>query len=286
MKISIIGAGKVGTSFAIELQEAGYIISSITDKSVIKARKTAKACKCKVALKSFSSEAANKSDLIIISVKDDELKEYYKEVREIDFRGKILVHTSGIHSSEIFRDYKVFAKDTASFHPAQTFPRISYVNGNYLKNIYFAVEGGKRAEGLLSNIARKLHSDTILLSRNKKELFHLSCVVSSNFLAANFYLLENFSKVLGIEEKKLFEVLKPLFTATADNIHKSGVIGNLTGPVLRGDVKTVNSHLDLLHSKFPNFLEYYKSVSRILAEISKKQNKNLNYKKITDILKK
>lgn len=286
MKVSIIGAGKVGTSFAVELRKAGYIISTITDKSIVKAGKAAKASLCPVALKKFNREAAEKSDLIIISVKDDELKEYYREVKDIDFRGKILVHTSGIHTSEIFRNYKVFSKDSASFHPAQTFPKVSYLNCNYLKNIYFAVEGGKRAAGILSKIARRLNSKTIVLNRNNKALFHLSCVVSSNFLAANFYLLKEFSKVLGVEEKKYYEILKPLFTATAENIHGSGVVGNLTGPVLRGDVKTVSSHLGLLHRKFPDFLEYYKSVSRILTEVSEKQNKNFNYKKITDLLKK
>ncbi len=286
MKAAIIGAGKVGTAFAVELSKCGYNITSITDTTISKARKTAEACKCKTVLKKFSREAAENSDLIVISVKDDDLSKFYSGVMHISFKGKILIHTSGVHTSEVFRNYDVFMKDAASFHPAQTFPEILYSRSRYLRNIYFAAEGGARALKLLKSLTVKLNSGMVVISKKNKPLFHLSCVVSSNFLAANFYMLKEFSATLGVSERKLLEILKPLFSAASENILKGGVIGNLTGPVARGDIKTLASHIDLLHRKFPKFLEYYKSVSRILTTVSAKQNRKFDKTGIQRLLDK
>lgn len=284
MNITIIGAGKVGSALAIELFDKGYKIFGIVDKSRAKARKLGKVCDCNEIFSSVTQKTVNNSDLILLSISDDDLTEYHKVVKDIDFKGRMLAHTSGLLTSEIFKDYDVYRKDSASFHPVQTFPVISYKNNNFLKGIYLSIEGGERALKVIKGIIHKLGSNEISLSRNKKSLFHLGCVISSNFTVANFYILKEFSRELGISEKKFLNVLNPLFVKTVENINKKGVIGTLTGPVVRGDITTIQSHIELLHGKFPKFVEYYKHSSKILSEISVKQNMKVNIKRILDIL--
>ncbi len=286
MNITIIGAGRVGSAFAIELFNKGYKIHAIIDKSKIKASRLSKFVDCETSVKVLSQNTADNSDLILLSMKDDDLIKFYSEVKHINFKGRVLVHTSGLLTSEIFKRYKVYKKDCASFHPAQTFPKVSYRNNHYLKGIYFGIEGGERATKLLKSISKRLGSNNIILNKNKKSLYHLGCVISSNFMIANFYILKEFSSTLGISEKRFFNVLKPLFTQTAQNLHKEGVIGSLTGPIIREDIQTIQAHLDLLHGKFPKFVEYYKTASTILSEVSIKQNKKFNDKLILEILNK
>lgn len=286
MNITIIGAGRVGSALAIELNKKGYKITAIVDRTESKAKKISKLVNCKITIKSLNQQTVNRSDLILISIKDDDLLSFHKKVRDIDFKGKIIVHTSGLLTSEIFKNYKVYKRDSASFHPAQTFPKISYKNNNYLKGIYFGIEGGEKALRILKNITKKLGSNNIILSKKKKSMYHLGCVISSNFMIANFYILKELSSTLGLSEKRFLEVLKPLFTRTAENIHTEGVINSLTGPVIREDIRTIQSHLDLLHGKFPKFVEYYKTVSKILADVSERQNKNFNKELILDIINK
>ena len=81
------------------------------------------------------------------------------------------------------------------------------------------------------------------------------------------------------------DILKPLFYNTAKNIHTSGVSESLTGPVSRGDINTINSHLNLLHRKFPKYVEYYKVTSKVLTEVARIKNKDINFKKIAELLK-
>ncbi len=286
MNITIIGAGRVGSAFAIELFNKGYKIHAIIDKSKIKASRLSKFVDCKTTFNVLTQRIVENSDLILLSIKDDDLMKFYREVKDIDFKGRVLAHTSGLLTSEIFKRYIVYKKDCASFHPAQTFPKVSYRNNHYLKGIYFGIEGGERASKLLKNISKRLGSNNIILNKNKKSLYHLGCVISSNFMIANFYILKEFSSAFGISEKRFYNVLKPLFTQTAENLHKEGVLGSLTGPIIREDIRTIQAHLDLLHGKFPKFVEYYKMTSKILSEVSRKQNKNFNVKLISEILNK
>lgn len=284
MRIAIIGAGRVGSALAIELNSKGYEISAIVDKKKAKARKLSKLVRCKVSMNAINQRIAEQSDLLILSIKDSDLISYYEEAKGINFKGKVLAHTSGLLSSEIFNRFNIYKKDIASFHPAQTFARISDRNNRLLRGIYFGIEGGERASLLLKDIAKKLGSDVIVLNRKNKALYHLGCVISSNFLIANFYILREFSNELGISERKFLNILKPLFTQTAENIHEGGVIGSLTGPIARGDLETIQAHINLLHGKFPKFVEYYKTVSRILSEAAAKQNNGNKLKRITDFL--
>lgn len=284
MRISIVGAGKVGTALALELYESGMTITSMIDVTTSKAKKLSKACNIHIINTELNQEIVDKSDIVIISIKDDDLLNYVSKIRNIDFKDKFLVHTSGVLTSDVFSTLKIKKRFTASMHPAQTFNRISTTNNHLLRGIYFGVEGGPEAVLKLKKIIKELKSKVFIIPKSKKPLYHLGCVVSSNFIAANFYVLKLFSKDLGISEKMFSEILRPLFNTTANNLFKGGVIGSLTGPVTRGDINTLKTHINLLHSIFPNFVEYYKVVSKVLTEISVKQNNKLNHKKIREIL--
>lgn len=284
MKITIVGFGKVGSALAVELSASGNTVIAVIDKSKEKLKRVSKTINIGITSSVLNQDIVKRSDIIIISLKDDDLLNYMSKISKIDFKGRILVHTSGVLTSDVFSSLKVKKSLVASMHPAQTFNKLSISNNHLLRGIYFGMEGGSEAIRSLKMIIRGLKSKSVTFAKNKKSLYHLGCVVSSNFLAANFYLLKLFSKELCISEKKFTEIMFPLFSTTANNLFKDGVIGSLTGPVIRGDITTIKTHINLLHSKFPNFVEYYKVVSKILTEVSFKQNKHFNHKKITEIL--
>lgn len=283
--VTIIGVGKVGSALAIELSAVGFNIVTLIDKNLSGIRKIKSGCKCKDLRTNLSEDVIGKSDVLIFCLKDDYIQKYIKEISKFNFKGKILLHTSGLLTSEIFKPLKTGLTNIGSFHPAQTFSKLSFKNNKLLSGIYFGIEGGKNALSFIKKASVKLKSGYVIIPKNKKALYHLSCVVSSNFLIANFYLLKMFSKSLKLSESKFLQILKPLFYNTAKNIHNNGVTDSLTGPVSRGDTNTINSHLNLLHGKFPKYVQYYKATSRLLTEVAGTKNKDINLKKISELLK-
>ena len=55
-----------------------------------------------------------------------------------------------------------------------------------------------------------------------------------------------------------------------ENIEEFGVAGALTGPVVRGDGKTVKRHLDALGQLKPEWLTLYKMMGQEAVEIAAK----------------
>ena len=60
-------------------------------------------------------------------------------------------------------------------------------------------------------------------------------------------------------------------------------MNSLTGPVDRGDDKTVQKHLDVLRTEEEK--QMYKSVSVKLVEMAKRRHPETDYKNIEQILK-
>ena len=50
----------------------------------------------------------------------------------------------------------------------------------------------------------------------------------------------------GLSGDTFLTAIKPLVTATLENLHQFGTVEGLSGPIARGDVTTVGAHLDAL----------------------------------------
>ncbi|MCE1165441.1 MAG: DUF2520 domain-containing protein [Bacteroidetes bacterium] len=285
MNVTIIGTGNTGSAFAFELKKAGYMINALAGHNLSAAKRIGRLNGCKTVTRTVEQKSVDGADIILISVKDGDIKSAAVELKNLSLQeNTVIVHTSGVLTSEILAKTGVRKSNLASFHPIQTIPFISYKNNNLLSGIYFGIEGGIRALSVLKQAAAGLRSKYIVIRGKAKPEYHLSCVLASNFIFSNFYLMGLLSGPLGITEKKLFESQMPLVQNTRKNIMKHGVVKSITGPVSRGDLETLRLHIDVLHGKYPDFIEYYKSVSGVLLKAAVKKNKKLDTKKIIKLL--
>ena len=60
------------------------------------------------------------------------------------------------------------------------------------------------------------------------------------------------------------EILGPLAAGTVANSVELGAASGLTGPVARGDLATVQSHLDALSERAPHLVERYRNAARLI----------------------
>ena len=90
---------------------------------------------------------------------------------------------------------------------------------------------------------------------------------------------------MGLSEQDAIDALHPLIQGNIDNIWNNGILNSLTGPVLRGDVNTINKHLQAIkedHSDiYKNLsMNLLKLVGKRNLEFSKKNMKNEEEEKI------
>jgi predicted short-subunit dehydrogenase-like oxidoreductase (DUF2520 family) len=63
-----------------------------------------------------------------------------------------------------------------------------------------------------------------------------------------------------IERRTAWQALEPLIRATVENISKLGTEAALTGPIARGDRRTVTAHLAALDRSAPELSDLYRAL--------------------------
>jgi predicted short-subunit dehydrogenase-like oxidoreductase (DUF2520 family) len=258
-KITLIGAGKVGSILYHSLKKSGYKIQYIVDINLNSIKKITSNDRIVKISKNITKEVLLNSDVIIFAVQEKSLIKVIEKCAklELNLRDKIVFHTSGIELSDLFNILKVNLIKIGSFHPLQTFNIISYKYNNILENIYFGIEGGTEAIKYFKELCKSLKSKYLIIPKNKKVLYHSACVIASNFLVSHFNIIFNVSKNIFKNNKEGIKIFKPIVMKTLDNIFSKGIEKSLTGPFERGDINTINLHLKYFKENLPSQLYYY-----------------------------
>lgn len=284
-KIYIIGLGKAGSAFAHELQSKGFNISFITDKNSERLKQSEKSLNVISSSIKLEKDFINNSDIILICVQDKFIKDIVQEIESMktDLREKYFIHTSGSETSGVF-DHSSYNKEKAiSMHPIQTFSKISESDENLLSNIYFGIEGGEEGIKLAEKIIEVLHSRFIIIPKEKKNLYHSACVISSNFLITLLNISAEVLSNIGIEKSKTFEIFEPIIKNTLTNISREGLINSLTGPFERNEIETISNHLNSINTELPSLIPFYTLLGMETVKVAFKKE-SLNMKNVISML--
>ncbi len=262
-KVVIIGAGRAGCSIAKNLQESDkFQITAITDINGEIARESGDFIGDVVYTGTDNNEAVKYGDIVIISTPDDYIESTCNTLSEKSFiENKFIFHLSGSRPSTVLSSARKQNCFIGSMHPLQSMPspEAGYEN---LKNAFFCIEGDKEAVEIGKIMASQISGKFFTIDTREKSLYHAAAVFASNFINTVVFASFSIFKDIGVPEKDILEIISPLIKGTVNNIEKLGVVNSLTGPVVRGDIKTVEAHIKGFEESDNGFLELY----RILTE--------------------
>ena len=272
MKTGFIGAGKVGCSLGKYLSQK-YEISGFLRRNSVSAEKASEIA----GGNAFESPAqlAENSDIIFLTVPDGLIAETWEKYKEL-FCGKIICHCSGALSSEIFEDSQVYNVKTCSVH---MFQAVSDKENSWklLKNSVFTVEGNARQT--LKNMLVSLGNEVQEIDADKKTLYHLSAVFSSNLVTGLLYSAEKMLEQCGFSEQTAEKAICSIALGNISNINKQGIVNSLTGCVERNDTETLVRHLAELE-KSDREREIYRLISKSLTEIAEQKHPETSFEKM------
>lgn len=273
-KIYIIGAGKVGSSFVYEFLKKKYSLKFVSERSLKKQKKLAADLdKNKIQhSERIEGEFIDNSDVIFIMTQDAFITPVIEEIKKLKLhlRNKLFIHISGSLSSEIFKPLKIAKMNCASFHPIQTFSEVTD-NSSLVENIYFGIEGGKNAVSYVKQITYDFRSNYLMVNPNKKYLYHVASVVTSNYLIGLVHAASKIIKEIGGDDKKTYKIYEPIIKNTLENIERQGTIKSLTGPVDRNDINIIEKHIKELKKTDPTLTALYLNFGIIAAELAERK---------------
>jgi len=267
VKIGIIGAGKVGISIGYVLKQKGMEIGAISDifEASIDAAKAYLGDD--VLYTNDNIEVVKASDIIAVTTQDRIIKEVALEITEKmeNLDDKLFFHTSGAHPATLLSPLETKGARLGALHPLQTFPDIDSAI-NVLPDTYIFIEGNEDSINALREIGVNLGSGVVRLEGEQKVLYHLCAVIVCNLLCALLYAGEDIMDKIDIELQPFFPIIK----ATLNNIENKGPLMSLTGPIVRGDVETLLSHLEAMQG-MELYKKVYKSLSLVALDMAKER---------------
>jgi len=277
MKVGFVGAGKVGRALGRDFYQKGMTISGYfsLDLSHAQFAATETASKAYTKINALMRE----SDIIFLTVNDDAIQPVVRTlmtVSEACFNEKIIAHTSGVHASDILKPLDKLGAALYAVHPLQAFASVAQAL-TLLGGTVFSVEGtglsstngeptalNEAGERMLNFMAKTAYDFFVMKSEDKAR-YHAAAVISSNYLVATIdFALSQFEKI-GCSKAFAMKALFPLIQGTIDNIDRFGTVDALTGPIARGDVHTIEKHLDCLNTEEQSL---YRALGRKTLDIA------------------
>jgi Uncharacterized conserved protein len=262
-KICIIGAGRVGTTFAAAILNSGIpglrlvSISSRSERSRKRAAKILGEKVLSISVFKNNTECAKLADCILISTPDDTIEKVAMEIVNANpdkIKGKLFIHFSGAKSLKVLSAVIKAGGFTASIHPIKSFASIEDSIATLSGTIYgvtYPENKNSAISDYINFFISSLGGRIIEVDDSKKSMYHASACVASNYLVSLINYAVKIHESIGIKPEDSIIGLTGLIEGTVANIKKLGPQKALTGPIARGDTGTVKEHME----KFKLFME-------------------------------
>ncbi len=250
MKISIIGTGNVAYHLGKRLLEKGVKINQIIGRNAAHTEGVARI------LNTLFEADFNKikadSDIYIIAVSDSAIDSVAQKTSQV-LDNQIVVHTSGSIPSTILKPY---FKNYGSFYPLQTFSKESQPDFDSIP--IFINANSKKSENKLLALGKKIANNLHHLDDDKRIIVHIAAVFVNNFTNSLFQIGHDILK----KENLPFDILQPLMLETVLKIKNHEPSEMQTGPAKRGDLVTIQKHIDYLKKEAPQLVSIYELLTK------------------------
>lgn len=284
LTVSIVGAGKVGSALALLLRNRGIRVASVISRNKTSARKAASLAGCRQYSNRYSDIHPD-TDFLLLAVSDDEVNTAAREIAasaRVDFRRLACAHTSGILTSDELKPLARLGTMVFSLHPIQSFPggfsRRQQLEA--LKGISYGVEGSPKAIRFATTFVRRIGGKMFRVPKERKILYHLACVFASNYSVSMLSVVGELTK--GVSKAASLKHFEKLTESSIKNTYRTSPHGALTGPIARGDVRSVRKHFSQLEGKRKHLKNLYKMLGRYALELAKR-NRQLTTKQIRQL---
>jgi predicted short-subunit dehydrogenase-like oxidoreductase (DUF2520 family) len=259
--VSIVGAGRTGRALGRVIHRAGIPVGAVTCRTLERAREAA-------AFIGAGTPAAGRpgrcSGVVLVCVPDGAVADVAAGLDVAP--GTVVAHVAGALGSEAASGAR--GGEPGSLHPLRSFADPERAAAAFAGTAC-AVEGTPAAAEVLIELVLKMGGAPLQVASGGKPLYHAGAVFASNYLVALFHAAERLFEAAGISREAGRPALARLAEGTLDNVKAAGPEAALTGPVERGDARTVERHLEAIRRARPELAAPYAELARLTLELAR-----------------
>jgi len=257
LRTGVIGVGRAGSALGAALARAGHPVvaaHAVSESSLERARTLLPGAEVMGA-----ADVVQRADLVLLAVPDDALPAL---AEALEFRpGQFVVHCSGRYGVAVLDPAQARGALPLALHPAMTLTGTS-LDVERLSGAPFGVTAAEPLRMAAEALVVEMGGEPVWIPEEARPLYHAALAQSANHLitlvASGIEMLQD----AGVESPA--RLLAPLVQASLDNALRMGYHA-LTGPVVRGDARTVAAHVtELRHD--PQIQAAYIALARLTAD--------------------
>jgi predicted short-subunit dehydrogenase-like oxidoreductase (DUF2520 family) len=267
-KVAIIGAGVVGTAIGALLHRKGFPIAAVASRSLGSAEKAVRYIGDGKAMADPAAAAAV-AELVFITTPDGAIARVCGDIaaqRQFS-EGSVVLHCCGAHSAELIAAARDCGAKVLSIHPLQTMADTDQAVAN-LPGSFFALDGDAEAIDAGKEIIAALGGTVMVIPSGGKMLYHAAAVVACNYFVALVFQALRMLEAVDIPKETGLAALLPLLGGTVRNLERVGIPRALTGPIERGDLKTIEGHLAAFDGFMPEGKAIYCELGKIAVDVA------------------
>jgi len=260
LAVGVVSVGRVGSVLGAALARAGHTVVAASGVSSESVRRATELLPDVPLLP--PDEVARRADLVLLAIPDDALAGTVRGLAAVDAlrAGQIVVHTSGAHGVDVLEPAAAAGALPLALHPAMTFAG-KLEDLQRIAACSFAVTADPDDEvawNVGEALVVEIGADPVRVPQSARPLYHAALAHGANHLVTLVAECADLLRSAGIDPAE--RLLGPLLSAALDNALRHGDRA-LTGPVARGDIGTLRTHLRVLADAEPAALPSYRALA-------------------------
>ena len=267
-RINIIGCGRAAGSLAILWQHSGrYEAGGIANRSPQSG--AAAAARIGAGIPVHDVREMPDARYWMIGTSDHQIVPAAEQLAGsgVQLAGCLVFHLAGRFGVEVLEPLQESGALLAALHPVRSLTH-EHLGLEDFAGTACVAEGGNAALEMLRPLVTATRGSWLPVNEIDRGLYHAAVAKTSNVTKAVTWKAQRWLIRAGLPEETAIAVTNQLLNSTVEDLFRSGARQSITGPVVRGDTRTIEAHLEAVRSTHPNDIDIYRILARTVFDLA------------------
>jgi len=187
-----------------------------------------------------------------------------------DLAGCLVFHLAGRFGLDVLEPLAERGALLAAMHPVRSLTHAHLSVADFSGTACVA-EGSTEALDRLQPLVAAIGGLWLPVRDIDRGLYHAAVSIISNVTKSVAWKAQNWLTRAGLPPHTAATVTYQLLASTVEDLFRSGARQSITGPVVRGDTRTIEAHLEALERSYPADVDVYRVLARTVLELAQER---------------
>jgi predicted short-subunit dehydrogenase-like oxidoreductase (DUF2520 family) len=270
-RLNIIGCGRAAGSLARLWLQAGAVrLGEVLNRSPASAQNAVRAIGAGTPVARLGDMQA--ADCWLLGTGDDQIAGVALALRDapVDLDGALVFHLAGRYGLEVLASLADRHVLPAALHPVRSLTHELLTLEDF-RGTACVAEGPQQSLALLRPLVAAIGGLWLPVHGIDRALYHAAVSIVSNVTKAVAWKAQTWLEHAGLPAGTSATVTHQLLRSTMADLFRSGARQSITGPVVRGDTRTIEAHLASLRESHPDDVAVYRVLARTVLDLARER---------------